>query len=203
MLRIGLTGGIGSGKSTVAGLFASKDVPIVDTDDIARESANIGTSGYTEIIHAFGRTILDANGAIDRSRLRERVFNDVPMRRKLEAILHPRIRAETEKRLARFNAPYCILVVPLLIETDFRVLVDRVLVVDADEELQIARTMARNGISRAAVQAILSAQIDRIARRAQADDIITNNNDLSALARQVEALHERYLALSLNRSTQS
>jgi len=199
MLRIGLTGGIGSGKSTVAALFAAKGVPVIDTDEIARDAVRIGTPAYAAIINAFGNAILDANGTIDRARLRDRVFGDARARRQLEAILHPRIRTEAETRLARLSAPYCILVVPLLIETDFHELVDRILVVDTDEASQIARTMARSGLAREAVAAILAAQIDRATRREWADDLIVNSGDVSALAPQVDALHERYLALSLSR----
>lgn len=198
MLRIGLTGGIGSGKSTVAALFAAKGVPVIDTDEIARDAVRIGTPAYAAIINAFGNAILDANGTIDRARLRDRVFGDARARRQLEAILHPRIRTEAETRLARLSAPYCILVVPLLIETDFHELVDRILVVDTDEASQIARTMARSGLAREAVAAILAAQIDRATRREWADDLIVNSGDVSALAPQVDALHERYLALSLS-----
>ena len=199
MLRIGLTGGIGSGKSTVAAIFASKGVPVVDTDEIARDIVCADAPAQAAIVKVFGRTILAATGAIDRARLRDRVFSDPPARRQLEEILHPRIRTEVETRLARLSAAYCIVVVPLLIETDFAALVDRVLVVDTDEALQITRTMARNGLPRATVESILAAQTDRTTRRARADDVITNTSDVAALALQVDALHERYLALSLNR----
>ncbi len=199
MLRVGLTGGIGSGKSTVAALFAAKGVPVIDTDEIARDVVRVGTPAYAAIINAFGNTTLDASGAIDRARLRERVFGDSGARRQLEAILHPRIRAEAEAQLARFSAPYCILAVPLLIETDFHELVDRILVVDADEAVQITRTIARSGLSRGAVEAILAAQTNRATRREQADDVIVNSGDVSMLAPQVDALHERYLALALSR----
>lgn len=203
MLRVGLTGGIGSGKSTVAALFAAKGVPVIDTDEIARDVVRSGTPAYAAIINAFGNTALDASGAIDRARLRERVFGDAHARRRLEAILHPRIRAEAEIRLSRLSAPYCILVVPLLIETDFHELVDRILVVDADEATQITRTMARSGLSRTAVEAILAAQTDRATRRERADDVIVNSGDPSALAPQIDALHARYLALSLSQPAPS
>lgn len=203
MLRIGLTGGIGSGKSIVAALFASKKVPVIDTDEIARDVARIGAPAHAAMVKVFGKTILDAAGAIDRARLRERVFSDPRARRQLEEILHPRIRTEVEARLAQLSAAYCVIVVPLLIETDFVALVDRVLVVDTEEVLQITRTMARNGLPRATVEAILAAQTDRAVRRARADDVIVNNGDISALAPQVAALHERYLALSLNRPAPS
>lgn len=203
MLRIGLTGGIGSGKSIVAALFASKGVPVIDTDEIARDVARIGAPAYAAMVKVFGQTILDAAGAIDRARLRERVFSDPHARRQLEEILHPRIRAEVEVQLAHLSAAYCVIVVPLLIETDFAALVDRVLVVDTEKALQISRTMARNDLPRATVEAILAAQTDRTTRRARADDVIVNNGDISMLAPQVAALHERYLDLSLNRPAPS
>jgi dephospho-CoA kinase len=203
MLRIGLTGGIGSGKSTVAALFATKGVPVIDTDEIARDVVRVGSPTYAAIINTFGKAILDEQAAIDRARLRERVFSDPGARRQLEVILHPRIRSEVETQLARLNAPFCILVVPLLIETDFHKLVDRILVVDADEASQIARTMARSGLPRTAVEAILAAQTDRATRRARADDLITNSGDVSELAPQVDALHDRYLALSLSQRVPS
>ena len=196
MLRIGLTGGIGSGKSTVAALFAAKGIPIIDTDEIARDVARVGSPAYAAIIDAFGKKIIGADGEIDRPQLRERAFNDAQARQRLEGILHPHIRAETEARVARLAAPYCVIVVPLLIETDFTELVDRILVVDTDTERQITRTMARSGLARAAVAAILAAQADRSTRRARADDIITNEGDPSALAPQVDALHQRYLHLA-------
>ena len=203
MLRIGLTGGIGSGKSTVAALFAAKGAPVIDTDEIARDAVRIDSPAYAAIIDAFGKAILDEQAAIDRARLRERVFSDPGARRRLEVILHPRIHAEVETQLARLNAPYCVLVVPLLIETDFHKLVDRILVVDADEASQIARTVARSGLPRTTVEAILAAQTDRATRRARADDLITNSGEVSELASQVDALHDRYLALSLSQRAPS
>lgn len=197
MLRIGLTGGIGSGKTTVARLFAAKGMPVIDTDDIARDVTRIGTPAYAAIVTAFGETILDTNRALDRAQLRARVFTDPRARRQLEAIVHPRIRAEVETRLAALDAAYVVLAVPLLIETDFADLADRIVVVDTDEARQIERTMARSGLSRASVEAILAAQTDRVARRARAHDIITNNGAASELQAQVDALHARYLALAL------
>lgn len=196
MLRIGLTGGLASGKSTVAALFAAKGVPVIDTDLIARDVVRTGTPAHAAVANAFGKSILDPTGAVDRARLRERVFADPHARRQLESILHPHIRAETEDRLARLIAPYCVVVVPLLIETDFDELVDRILVIDAEEALQIERAMRRSGLTSEAVRAILAAQTDRATRRARADDIIENNGDAAGLAPQVDALHQRYLALS-------
>ena len=196
MLRIGLTGGLASGKSTVAALFAAKGVPVIDTDLIARDVVRVGTPAHAAVANAFGKSILDPTGAVDRARLREHVFADPHARRQLESILHPHIRAETEDRLARLIAPYCVVVVPLLIETDFDELVDRILVIDAEEALQIERAMRRSGLTSEAVRAILAAQTDRATRRARADDIIENNGDAAGLAPQVDALHQRYLALS-------
>lgn len=196
MLRIGLTGGLASGKSTVAALFAAKGVPVIDTDAIARDVVRIGTLAHAAVVNAFGKAILDPTGAIDRARLRARVFADPRARRQLESILHAPIRAETEDRLARLDAPYCVVMVPLLIETDFDELVDRILVIDAEEALQIERAMKRSGLARETARAILAAQTDRAARRARADDIVENNGDAAALAPQVDTLHQRYLALS-------
>lgn len=196
MLRIGLTGGIGSGKSTVAAMFAQRGVPVIDTDDIARALSEPGTDAYAAILRTFGAQVLDGARKIDRSLLRERVFNDAHARRRLEDILHPRIRIEVEARLARLDAPYSLIVVPLLIETDFAELVDRVLVVDAAEELQVARVMARGRLSRAAVQKIIAAQSPRSARLARADDTIANDADVAALTVQVEALDRRYRAMA-------
>lgn len=196
MLRIGLTGGLASGKSTVAALFAAKGVPVIDTDLIARDVVRVGTPAHAAVANAFGKSILDPTGAVDRARLRERVFADPHARRQLESILHPHIRAETEDRLARLIAPYCVVVVPLLIETDFDELVDRILVIDAEEALQIERAMRRSGLTSEAVRTILAAQTNRATRRARADDIIENNGDAAGLAPQVDALHQRYLALS-------
>lgn len=196
MLRIGLTGGIGSGKSTVAAMFAQRGVPVIDTDEIARETLAAGSDGYTAVIREFGESVLDRTRNIDRAKLRERVFDDPNARRRLEDILHPRIRADVEARMARLRSPYCVVVVPLLVETNFIDLVDRVLVVDADEEQQITRAMARSRLPRAAVQKVLAAQSPRPARLAQADEVITNNADLAALEAQVDALDRRYQALA-------
>lgn len=196
MLRIGLTGGIGSGKSTVASMFAERDVPVIDTDDIGRELSRPGTAGHAAIVREFGGDIVGKDERIDRARLREQVFTQPDARRRLENILHPRIRSEVESRLARLSAGYAVVVVPLLIETDFIELVDRILLVDADEEQQIVRTMARSRLTRAEVQKILAAQTDRATRRARAHDTITNNTDLRAVETQVNALHRRYQTLA-------
>lgn len=196
MLRVGLTGGIGSGKSTVADLFARHGIPIIDTDKIARDVVRPGQPALGQIVNEFGKDLLDASGNLDRAQLRERVFNDTDSRLRLEAILHPRIRAAVLNELASLQAPYCLIVVPLLIETGFRELIDRVLVVDADEAKQLQRTAARDGVSENAARKILAAQAMREERLAQADDVVRNNGTLEQLAREIERLHAQYLTLS-------
>lgn len=196
MLIVGLTGGIGSGKSTVAERFAARDVPVIDADVIAREVVEPGTPGLARIVEAFGRDILDENGRLDRSRLGARVFQDPESRKRLEAILHPLIRAEMQRRITHITAPYCVLVIPLLIETGQTDLVHRVLVVDTPRELQYRRVAARDNRPRAEIEAILDVQAGREDRLAAAHDVIVNDADLDALDRQVARLHQRYLELS-------
>lgn len=196
MLAVGLTGGIGSGKSTVADCFAALGVPLIDADVIAREVVAAGTAGLASVVEAFGREIVDDTGALDRRRLRERVFADDTARRQLEAILHPLIRAEMRRQVADCTHPYCIVVVPLLLESGQRDLVQRVLVVDVPEEVQVARTCTRDHVSEAQVRAIIAAQIPRDDRLARADDVITNDRDDAHLRREVARLHARYLKLA-------
>jgi dephospho-CoA kinase len=196
MLRVGLTGGIGSGKSTVADLFAARGVPIIDTDDLARELVRPGEAAHTEIVRQFGTDMFDPNGALDRGKMRSRVFNDPIQRKRLEAILHPRIRAEVQRRLTATKAPYALVAVPLLIETGFGNLVDRVLVVDCDEALQVQRVAARSGLELAEVRRIMATQASREERLAQADEVIENNADLAQLEKEVTRLHGRYLTLA-------
>lgn len=196
MLRVGLTGGIGSGKSTVADLFAQRGVPVIDTDRIARNVVHPGAHALDQIIKEFGKDVVDARGNLDRARLRTRVFDDPDARQRLEAILHPHIRAAVQLELAALQAPYSLVVVPLLIETGFHELIDRVLVVDADAAKQLERTVARDGVSPEAARKIVAAQAEREARLARADDVIENNGTLEQLDRAVERLHAQYLALS-------
>jgi dephospho-CoA kinase len=195
MLRVGLTGGIGSGKSTVATFFAARGVPIIDTDEIARELVLPGESAYREIIERFGRDILDPTGTIDRAKLRARVFNDAHERQALEAILHPRIRESVKRRLNELKSSYAIVVVPLLIETGFDGLTDRILVVDADDEARIERVVRRSGVTSDQVRQIMATQTTRKERLTRADDVIENNVGLDKLEQQVERLHRRYLTL--------
>ncbi len=196
MLRIGLTGGIGSGKSTVAALFAARGVPIIDADAIARELVEPGQPALAEIVAGFDAGLLDAQGRLDRGRLRARVFGDARQRLRLENILHPRIHDAMVARAAATRAPYTVLVIPLLFEAAQRDLVDRVLVVDAPVELQRERVLLRDRLPSDQLDGILAAQLGREQRRAGADDLIDNSGDAAALEAQVEALHHRYLALA-------
>lgn len=198
MLRVGLTGGIGSGKSTVAALFARHGVSIIDTDEIARALAAPGEPAHREIVSAFGREVLGATGEIDRARLRKIVFGDADERRRLEAILHPRIRAEVTARITASRAAYCIVVAPLLIEANFTDLVDRILVIDADDSLRLERTKARSGLSETEIQSIMSSQLGRQERLRQANNVITNNSDIAHLEREVTRLHSKYAEMNMS-----
>lgn len=195
-LRIGLTGGIASGKSTVAELFAALGVPVIDTDVLAREVVEPGAPGLAEVVTAFGPDILDANGRLDRRRLRDLVFRDEAARQRLEAILHPAIRRAVEERSAAARGPYQIHVIPLLSEKGLEDTVDRVLVVDCRRELQIDRLMARDAMDRTAAERILDAQASRDQRLRIADDVIENIGDPADLAPVVERLHREYLQLA-------
>ncbi|MGH8275029.1 MAG: dephospho-CoA kinase [Gammaproteobacteria bacterium] len=192
MLKIGLTGGIASGKSEAARAFADLDVPVLDTDELAREATAPGSAGLAAIVAAFGREFLAADGKLDRKKLRVLVFRDATARKRLEQILHPRVRMLLEERLAALASPYVIIVVPLLIETDMTKEVDRVLVVDCPETAQIARLRARDGETGASARAILAAQANRAERLAAADDVIANDADLDKLVSEVRRLHQRY-----------
>lgn len=195
MLIIGLTGGIGSGKSTVAGYFAQQGIPVIDADQLARELVAPGSPALLEIASAFGPDILLADGSLDRPQLRRLAFADPSQRRRLEAILHPRIYAEMRHRSQALEAPYCIWVIPLLLETGKTALTDRVLVVDAPESVQRQRVLARAGMDEDTLEAILRSQVSRNERLHAADDVIVNDADLSHLQQQVAALHHQYLAL--------
>jgi dephospho-CoA kinase len=194
---VGLTGGIGSGKSAVADLFAARDVAVIDTDAIAHELTAAGGAAMPAIRAEFGDRVVDADGALDRAAMRAIVFADPPARKRLEAILHPLIRAEGERRIAAATSPYVILMVPLLVESgSYRERVNRVAVVDCREETQIARVMNRSGLAREEVERILAAQATRAERLAAADDIIDNDGDIAALPPRIGHLHGEYLALA-------
>ncbi len=196
MLLIGMTGGIGAGKTTVAGYFREIGVPVIDADELAHQLVMPGAEPLNDIIRTFGPDILNQQGELDRARLREIVFSDPQKRHLLENILHPRILDEMNKQAARLSTPYCILSIPLLIETDNTSLVDRILVIDLPEEVQRRRAMERDNLSARAFEAIVLAQTSRETRLAVADDIITNDNNLATLHQQVMDLHQKYLALT-------
>jgi dephospho-CoA kinase len=191
--RVALTGGIASGKSTVANLFAARGVPVIDTDLIARQVVEPGEPALAAVLEAFGPAVLGADGRLNRPRMRERVFSDPAARRRLEAILHPAIRAEMERQSRAAGGPYQLLVIPLLVEGGRRGHVDRVLVVDVPEATQIERLMRRDGVSREQAAAALGAQATRDARLAFADDVIENAADLAALEARVDEIHRDYL----------
>ena len=193
---IGLTGGIGSGKSTVADLFAAQGVAVVDTDLIAHDLTGPAGAAMPEILAAFGDSVRQPNGGLDRVAMRRQVFADPQVRQQLEGILHPRIRSEAERRCRLATTPYVLLVVPLLIESGaYRDRVRRVLVVDCDEAAQVARVVARSGLSPDEVRRIIATQLARAERLAAADDVIVNMAGVAALEPQVLAMHERYLRL--------
>ncbi|HXI66304.1 MAG TPA: dephospho-CoA kinase [Steroidobacteraceae bacterium] len=194
--RVGLTGGIASGKSTAAKFFGALGVPILDSDQVARDVVEPGQPPLERLVERFGPKILTADGHLDRPALREIVFSDPKARADLEALTHPAIGAAMEARSAAAGGPYQILVIPLLVEKNLAAHVDRVLVVDCDEELQIRRLRDRDGSTPEQVDAILKAQAPRTARLKAADDVIHNDSGLSAVRDQVATLHARYLELA-------
>jgi dephospho-CoA kinase len=190
---VGLTGGIGSGKSAAADEFARLGATVVDTDAIAHELTQAGGAALPQIEKAFGMEFI-RDGKMDRQRMRERVFSDPAAKKRLEGLLHPMIREESTRRIAAAAGPYVVHVVPLLIESpDYRRRVDRVLVVDAPEAAQLARVRARSGLAEDEVRAIVRTQAARQARLAAADDVIDNTGPIEALRNQVAALHQKYL----------
>lgn len=191
-LKIGLTGGIGTGKTAVSDRFAALGAPIIDTDLISRQLVAPGQAALTEIAERFGPSLITATGELDRRALREIAFDDAGALRELEAILHPRIRAEVLRQVTGITDAYAIIVVPLLFEAGFEDLTDRVLVVDAPEQIQRERVLRRDGSDPAQVDRILATQMNRAARLARADDVIDNSGELAALDAQVRDLHDRY-----------
>ena len=197
MFTVGLTGGIGCGKTTVANQFAELGASLVDTDEIAHALTASGGAAMAAIIDQFGPDFATAEGALDRSRMRELVFSDATTKARLEAILHPRIRDEALAAAAIATGTYVIFVVPLLIESGtWRARVDRILAIDCPEQVQVARVMARNGLTEEQVRAIMAHQVTRAQRLAAADDVIDNNGDLASLRPQIALLHAQYLAFS-------
>jgi dephospho-CoA kinase len=194
---VGLTGGIGSGKSAAAERFARLGAAVVDTDAIAHELTRPGGAALAEVRRQFGDEFIGADGALDRARMRALAFRDAEARTRLERLLHPMIRAESERRIAAARAPYVVHVVPLLIESrGYRDRVSRVAVVDCPPELQVERVRSRSGLSGDEIQRILDAQLPREARLAAADDVIDNSGPLDALHKQIDELHARYLRLA-------
>ena len=194
MLRVGLTGGIGSGKTVVSDRLQELGVPVIDTDVIARELVTPGSDALDTIIKAFGTGVLTQNGELDRKRLGKIVFSDSGKKAQLEAVLHPLIRRQTLFRIENLSAPYCVIVVPLLIETDFAKFVDRILVVDAPDHRRIGWIKQRSGLSEAEIRTIFSAQTTREDRLAAADYVITNDGTLEELRLKVAELHAHILA---------
>jgi dephospho-CoA kinase len=197
MLNVGLTGGIASGKSLAAAGFARLGAPVLDADELSHTLTARGQPGLTALTAELGTGILTPQGELDRRALRKRVFADPGLRRRVEALLHPLVLTALEARLAGLTAPYAVVVIPLLTETPAaRALVDRVLVVDCPEELQLSRLMSRDGETQASARAILDAQAPRTARLAAADDILLNASDTAALEGAVGRLHGFYLELA-------
>jgi len=195
-LLVALTGGIASGKTAVADLFADLGVPVLDTDQIAREVVEPGSPVLAQLVGEFGAGVLDPSGRLDRARMRERVFGDPLQRRRLEAITHPAIRAALARRSAEAGGAYQIHVIPLLVEVGRSAHYDRVLVVDCPEEDQLRRLMARDGASERQARSILAAQATRAQRLAIADDVILNAAGLADLREPVRELHEKYLSIA-------
>lgn len=196
ILRIGLTGGIASGKSTVADFFAALGVPVIDTDVIAREIVKPGEPALDEIRFAFGDDVINADGSLDRTQLRKIVFSDDALRARLESILHPRIRDVALQQASLASEPYVIIVVPLLFESPMKDAMNRILVVDCDEETQLQRLTTRDQESEEQARRIIAAQASRAERLSIADDVITNENNLADTRSAVRSLHEYYLSLA-------
>lgn len=195
--RVGLTGGIGCGKSTVAEQFAARGAAVIDTDQIAHQLTAAGGAAMPALVAEFGAACAAADGALDRNWMRALVFADAQAKARLEAILHPRIHAACAEAAASAPGAYLMFVVPLLLETgNWRARVERVLVIDCPEELQIARVMARNGLLEAQVKAIMATQVARPVRLAAADDVIANQAGIAALTPQIERLHRLYMGFS-------
>ena len=195
MLKIGVTGGIGCGKSAVTDYLSGKGIVIADADQAAKVIVEPGQPALKTIVNHFGSQILLDDDTLNRRALRDIIFNDPEQRRWLEQLTHPLVIERLRQELAVAQSPYVILVAPLLLEANLKGIVDRVLVIDTDPEQQIARTMARDGVSRTQVESILQAQASRAQRLSMADDIIDNSGSLDALHQQLDALHQRYLAM--------
>jgi len=199
MLKVGLTGGIGCGKSTVAKIFADLHVPVLDADEIAHRLVEKGQPALAQIQQAFGTAILNPDGSLDRKALRERIFSNLKQKQQLESILHPLIYKTLQAELEQLIAPYCIISIPLLFETDMTHFVDRILVIDCPVETQLERVKVRDGLSIERIQSIIDSQVSRTFRKAKADDLIDNSDTDYRLAEQVKKLHNLYLSISASR----
>lgn len=195
-LVVGLTGGIGSGKTTVANGFSKLGVPVIDADQLAHELVEPGQIALDEIISTFGPEALTTDGRLDRNYMRQQIFSDPVRKSRLEAILHPKIRQHIRALLSDIRAPYCILVIPLLLETRQTDLVDRILVIDSPEKEQLIRVAARDRLSDNDIMAIMASQADRNTRLAAADDIIVNDQDITALTCHIQELHKHYMGIT-------
>jgi len=193
---VGLTGGIGCGKTTVCEMFSDLGVPVVDADRLARNAVERGSPALEQIAREFGDAVLAADGSLDRDATRRLVFQNPARRRALEAILHPRIKEAMRTTMASLAEPYCLLCVPLLFESGWTDLVQRVAVVDVPEDLQRHRAMRRDGLTSAEVEAIMRAQLPRAERLARADDVLDNSGTRDHLSKQVRTLHRKYLGLA-------
>jgi dephospho-CoA kinase len=196
VLKIGLTGGIGCGKSTVTTLFKQLNVPVIDADEIAHQVVTVGQPALRLIEQAFGSNSLNTDGSLNRNTIRELVFTHPEQKQKLEAIIHPLVYQTIQAQLTLLNTPYCIISIPLLFETNKADFVDRVLVIDCPIETQIERVQKRDNLSLKRVQSIIDSQVSRAFRRASAHDVIDNTQSNTELAQQVEKLHNLYLSLS-------
>jgi len=196
MLKVGLTGGIGCGKSTVARIFADLNVPVLDADQVAHRLVEKGQPALTQIKQVFGAAILNPDGSLNRNHLREIVFSDIRQKQKLESILHPLIYKTLQTELEQLDAPYCIISIPLLFETAMTHFVDRILVIDCPVETQIERVRIRDNLSAERIQSIIDSQVSRAFRKTKADDLIDNSNTDYRLAEQVKKLHNLYISLS-------
>ena len=203
MLKIGLTGGIGSGKSTVSKIFQQINIPVIDADEIAHQLVAVGQPALTKIQQEYGSNILNPDGTLNRKQLKELIFSDDLQKQKLETILHPLIYQAIQKQINALNTPYCISCIPLLFETDMTHLVDRILVVDCPVEEQIKRLLKRDNMTIERIQSIIDSQVSRAFRKSMANDLLDNTLSNESLAQQIKKLHNHYNLLSNYQETSS
>jgi len=196
MLKIGLTGGIGCGKSSVAKVFEQLKIPVIDADEIAHQLVAIGQPALARIRQVFGADVLNPDGSLNRKTLRELIFSDLQQKQQLESILHPLVYQSIQAKLKQLNAPYCIICIPLLFETNMTNLVNRILVVDCSVETQIERIRKRDNMTIERIQSIIDSQVSRTFRKAHANDLIDNSETDDRLAEKVKKLHNLYLSIS-------